>query len=70
MANQTDNRTNVVIAFVPAARDTGYWTAQRAFGNLAAAAAVNSNFPPAFSEGAQTSDHLLDFLYGLTRQAH
>lgn len=70
MAILTENRTNVVVAFSKAAREAGYFTVGRAFGVMATACPANSDYAPAFSEGAQTSDRLLDFLYGVTRQAH
>ena len=70
MSQTTQKRFDNVIAFAPAARRARFWSAQQQFGIAAPSACANENYAPVSCNGAQTSDLMLDFLYGVTRQAN
>ena len=67
MAVEFENQGNNVVALTSARSRSRYWTARQHFGTIGIQLPDNDNFGPTDHEGAQTSDHLLEFLYGMAR---
>ncbi len=67
MTANVDTQSGNVIAFKPMAPTCGYWTAAQHFQTATHVASANDNYGPSESEGAQTSDLLLEFLYGVAQ---
>lgn len=70
MTQHDQNSFENVIAFAPAVARAHFWAASRLFGVSGGTSNANENHAPSMCKGAQTSDLMLDFLYGVTRQAN
>ncbi|THF86897.1 MAG: hypothetical protein E8G75_07190 [Sulfitobacter sp. SK025] len=67
MAVEFEKYRNNVFTLTAARPGSRYWTAGQHFGAIDSKPSDNDNFGPVHHEGAQTSDHLLEFLYGMAR---
>ncbi|MCX8226735.1 MAG: hypothetical protein OTI35_11710 [Sulfitobacter sp.] len=67
MTANVDNQSANVIRFTPVAQVCGNWAAAQHFQTVAHVAPANDNYGPSESEGAQTSDLLLEFLYAVAQ---
>ncbi|SFS43414.1 hypothetical protein SAMN04488040_0324 [Sulfitobacter marinus] len=67
MISKVENHDRNVIAFRPKAPACGHWAVAQHFQNIQHISPANDNYGPSAFEGAQTSDLLLDFLYGVAQ---
>ncbi|MBQ0803401.1 MULTISPECIES: hypothetical protein [unclassified Sulfitobacter] len=67
MTAKLDTRGANVIAFTPKAPVCGAWTVAQHFQASGHVVPANDNYGPYKCEGAQTSELLLEFLYGVAQ---
>lgn len=67
MTVEVHSKNTNVVALNTKPVKAAYWTISQHFHEAGFIASANDDYAPAAHEGAQTSDHLLDFLYGVAR---
>ncbi len=67
MTVEVQNTFKNVVALKSKRLKTAYWTLAHHFQPVDIIPSANDNYAPIAHEGAQTSEHLLEFLYGVAR---